>query len=295
MSDAQIAAVRRFVEGGGALIGTDQTSLFDEWGDARADFALGDLFGVARPSGADARAASERFRQNGAAQTYLRLTPELRASVDGPHVADEPRAAGVRHRVLAGFDQTDILAYGGTLEPLSVKPGATALLTFIPAFPAFPPETAWMRVPRTDVPGLVVNESSGRRVAFLPADIDRRFAIDNLPDHGDLLANLVRWAARDTIALHVDGPGLLNCELYRQRDRLVLHVVNLTSAGSWRAPVEELIPVGPIRIRVRAPAGFHARTISRRVSGGTERAVVRDGRIELQLRSVLDHEMVVIE
>jgi hypothetical protein len=295
MSDAQISSVRRFVERGGALIATDQTSLFDEWGDARADYALGDLFGVKRSVGTDARAASERLRQNGAAQTYLRLAPELRARVEGPHTPDEPRPDGKRHPALAGFEQTDILAYGGTLEALSVDAHATALLTFIPAFPAFPPETAWMRVPRTDVPGLVVNESTNRRVAFLPADIDRRFAIDNLPDHGDLMANLVRWGARDTIPLHVEGPGLLDCELYRQRNRLVLHVVNLTSAGSWRAPVDELIPVGPVRVRVRMPGGFRARTVALRVAGGTEPATVRDGIVEARLRSVLDHELVVIE
>ena len=31
------------------------------------------------------------------------------------------------------------------------------------------------------------------------------FARDNLPDHGNLLANLVRWAAHDNIPLTVDG------------------------------------------------------------------------------------------
>ncbi|MDB4884240.1 MAG: hypothetical protein JWL95_3006, partial [Gemmatimonadetes bacterium] len=295
MSDAQIAAVRRFVERGGSLIATDQTSLFDEWGDARSDFALADLFGVKRGAAGDARAASERLRQNGAAQTYLRLTPELRARVDGPHIADEPAVAGARHPVLAGFGETDILAYGGTLEPLAVDARAKTLLTFIPAFPAFPPETAWMRQPRTDVPGLVVNESGGRRVAFLAADIDRRFAIDNLPDHGDLMANLVRWAARDTIPMHVEGPGLLDCELYEQRGRLIVHVANLTSAGSWRAPVEELIPVGPLHIRVRAPSGVRPRSVALRVAGRTEPVVARNGMIDVQLRSVLDHELLVIE
>jgi hypothetical protein len=30
----------------------------------------------------------------------------------------------------------------------------------------------------------------------MPADLDRRFGRDNLPDHGDLLANLVRWASK---------------------------------------------------------------------------------------------------
>ncbi|HEU4720738.1 MAG TPA: alpha-amylase family protein, partial [Gemmatimonadaceae bacterium] len=263
LSDAQVASIRRFVERGGALIATGQTSLFDEWGDARPDFALADLLGVSRAGTTTAaRAASERFRGNAAAQTYLRLTPELRAGVDGPHVAGEPRVMGPRHPALRGFEQTDILPYGGALEPLRVATGATVLATFVPAFPAFPPETAWMREPRTDLPGLVIDEQRGRRVAFLPADIDRRYAIDNLPDHGDLLANLVRWAARDTIPLRVESPGLLNVELYRQAERLVLHVVNLTGVGSWRAPMEEIVPVGPVVVSLRDPVRAARRVVT---------------------------------
>ena len=34
-----------------------------------------------------------------------------------------------------------------------------------------------MRTPRTEIPGLVVSEASAGRVAYLPADIDRLFAV----------------------------------------------------------------------------------------------------------------------
>jgi len=134
--------------------------------------------------------------------TYLRLVPERRAHVDGPRTGSEPAVNGERHEVLRGFEETDLLPYGGVLEPLRVEAGAQVLATFVPAFPIYPPETAWMRVPKTDVPGLILNATvGGGRVAFLPADLDRRFSRDNLPDHGDLLANLVRWASRGDVPL----------------------------------------------------------------------------------------------
>ncbi len=63
-----------------------------------------------------------------------------------------------------------------------------------------------MRVPRTEIPGLVIREQNGARIAYLPADIDRRYEQGNIPDHGDLLANLVRWAAKDSLPLEVQGP-----------------------------------------------------------------------------------------
>ena len=46
MTDNQVAGIRKFVEGGGNLIATGETSLYNEWGDRRTDYALGDLFGA---------------------------------------------------------------------------------------------------------------------------------------------------------------------------------------------------------------------------------------------------------
>jgi len=292
LSDEQVAAVRRFVERGGALIATGQTSLCNEWGDPRPDFALADLFGA---TGGKAQRIAGDKRISETRHTYLRLTPELRGRVYGPKAGDEPAITGERHPVLAGFDETDILPYGGTLDPLTVNVKAKVLLTFIPSFPMFPPETAWMQEPRTKIPGLVVNESDDRRVVYLPADIDRRFALDNLPDHGDLLAGLVRWAVRGKLPLEVTGRGLLDCELYQQPGRMILHVVNLTSAGTWRSPVHELIPVGPFQARVRLPQGIRPKMLKMLVSQENRAATAENGWVQFELRSILDHEVVVLQ
>jgi hypothetical protein len=130
-------------------------------------------------------------------------------------------------------------------------------------------------------------------VAFLPADIDRRFARDNLPDHGNLLANLVRWAAKDRIPLAVDGPGLIDCHLYAQPGRVILHLVNLTSAGTWRAPVHELIPVGPLQVKVRLPDSVREGELRMLVSHQQQRTAVENGWLRFELPSLLDHELVV--
>jgi hypothetical protein len=297
MSDAQVASVRRFVEGGGGLLATGQSSLCNEWGDGRSDFALADLFGAHLPENHGMRNETTRHRWAAeSAHTYLRLTPELRARGDVPHAPDEPPATGERHPVLRGFDATDILPFGGTLEALRIDASAQVLATFIPPFPVSPPEMSWMRTPKTDIAGLVVSErTKGARVAYLAADLDRRFGRDNLPDHGDLLANLVRWTARDDVPLRVEGPGLVDCHMYRQSGRAILHLVNLTNAGTWRAPVDELIPVGPLRVAVRLPDGVPGRRLRLLVSGGTTSPATADGWATFELRSLLDHEVAVIE
>lgn len=288
MSAAQVDSVRQFVARGGHLVATGESSRFDEWGDPRADYGLADLF-RAHVVGTD----SARRRATSQTQhSYLRLTPELRARVDGPTSRAEPPVTGERHAALAGLDDTDILAYGGELAPLRVDRGAAVLATYIPPFPIFPPEDSWMRQPHTDIPGLIVSESrAGGRVAFLPADLDRRYGRENLPDHGDVLANLVRWAAGDTMPLRVEGAGFVDCHLYRQERRLVLHLVNLTSAGTWRAPVDELIPVGPLHVSVRMPA---VSSVQMLVSRRPVRAVMRQGWATFDVGRVADHEVAVI-
>ena len=304
LSDTQAASVRRFVEQGGSLIATGQTGLYDEWGDARADFALADLFGCHFVGDARATLSSRSPRegsQTGGAfapspsgHTYLRLSPELRVRVDGPKAGDEPAAAGTRHSVLRGFDETDILAFGGTLSALRVDPGGIVPLTYVPPFPTYPPETAWMREPKTDIPGLVLSQRGASRIAFMPADIDRRYAAEHLPDHAMLLANIVRWAAGDRMPIAVDGPGLVDCHLYEQPGRMILHMVNLTSEATWRAPLDELIKVGPFTVKVVVPTAIRRPTARLLVSGLTRPVTTQNGMAALTVESILDHEVVVI-
>jgi hypothetical protein len=297
LTDAQVASVRNFVQKGGGLIGSGAASLCDSWGDARPDLALADLFGVSLPP--DHGLRHEAARRRSAAensQTYLRLIPEWRAKVYGPHIAGEPPATGERHPVLKGFEETDILPYGGTLEPLTVDASAQALLTFVPPRPAMPPEAIWSLNDHTDIPGLIVNERAGfGRVAYLAADIDRRFARNNMADFGLLLDNLLRWAARDDIPLSVEGPGLIDTHLYRQDGRAIVHLVNLTNANTWRGPVEELIPVGPLKIGVNLPADLRAGNLRLLVSGQQPALTVVDGWTRFELPSILDQEVAVIE
>jgi hypothetical protein len=49
LDDDKLELIRRFVERGGAVVGTEYSSLFDEWRRRRRDFGLKDLFGVAAP------------------------------------------------------------------------------------------------------------------------------------------------------------------------------------------------------------------------------------------------------
>jgi hypothetical protein len=296
LTDEQIAVIRRFVEGGGGLIATGESSLFNEWGDRRSDYALGDLFG-AHVDEQRKTVTNNAFRESAdeTYHTYLRLTPELRKNVNGPKTGMEPQIIGERHPVLKGFDETDIISFGGLLEPLKTDKDTEVVMTFIPQFPIYPPETAWMREPKTDIPGLVLKRTTaGSRIAFMPADIDRQFGRYNLPDHGNLLANLIRWASKDDIPLTVECAGFLDCNIYHQPGRLILHIVNLTSAGTWRQPVDELIPVGPLKVRIRLLEDVKGKSLRLLVSDQKISFSIEKGWVSFEINSISDHEVIVI-
>jgi hypothetical protein len=114
-----------------------------------------------------------------------------------------------------------------------------------------------------------------------------------LPDHGRLLANAVHWAAGD-LPLRVEGPGAIDCHLYRQGVRQILHLVNLSGAGEWPAYLEEHLPVGPLTVSVRWPVGTDVRA---RCCVEPEGLPVthRDGRATVTLDRLVDHQVIVFE
>lgn len=114
LSDEQVRALEAFVAGGGNLIATGETGAAGEFGEARADFALASLFGLHRGFGSrGGQDAPNPSIETSSRHSYLRLAPELRSRVNGPADPGAPPAVGVRHPLLAGLDEADVIFIGG--------------------------------------------------------------------------------------------------------------------------------------------------------------------------------------
>jgi hypothetical protein len=93
----------------------------------------------------------------------------------------------------------------------------------------------------------------------------------------------------------VTGPGVLDVTVWRQRDSLTVHLVNLTNPMMMKGPIRELIPVGPQKVRLRLPAGVEPRAVHL-LAAGQDPPVERSGpNLTLSVPSVLDHEIVAID
>jgi hypothetical protein len=70
--------------------------------------------------------------------------------------------------------------------------------------------------------------------------------------------------------------------------------VNLTSAATWRQPLEELIPVGPVEVKVRLPKKIRGKDIELRVSNQKMTGKIADGWTTFTISSIIDHEMAIM-
>jgi hypothetical protein len=72
-------------------------------------------------------------------------------------------------------------------------------------------------------------------------------------------------------------------------------LVNLTAASSGREPIDDIVPVGPLKIRVHLPANVRGRRVQLRVAGTVTTARMVGGWAQFDVPSVAEHELIVIE
>jgi len=272
LSEAQCRQLGEFVHGGGSLVATFETSLYDEWGVPRREFGLADLFGV-----------SFKGRIAGPMQnSYLRL--------------EHNSFGGKPHPLLRGLEDAPRIINGvHRLEVSATAPFAPAPLTLIPSYPDLPMEKVYPRVSKTDVPQVYLREFGAGRVIYFPWDIDRTFWEVLCVDHFKLLRNAIEWATNEPPLITVSGPSVLDVTVWRQKGSMTVHLVNLTNPMMMKGPVRELIPVGPLQIKLRLPEGVRPRRV-RLLAANKNLPVERTGQhIRIVVPSVLDHEIVAID
>ncbi len=271
LSDAQCEELRLYVARGGSILATHETSLYDEWGVRRQNFGLAGLFGV---------------KFNGRVEgpmhnSYLRLETDP--------------ATGKRHPILAGFEDTERIINGARRVDVSAVEKLSVPLTLIPSYPDLPMEMVYPRVPKTDIPEVCVREIGSSRIVYFPWDIDRIFWEVLCVDHGRLLRNAVEWAANEEKPATVSGQGVLDVTVWRQKDSMTVHLVNLTNPMMMKGPLREVIPVTAQEVTVRLPHGKKARKVQLLVAGGSPSMRETSGGLTLAVSSVGIHEVIAID
>jgi hypothetical protein len=253
------AALRRHVAAGGGLI-LGCGTLHPAHGPAGGETDLADLLGVGMPPGPN-----------------------------GPHPNGYIDVATTRqHSLHAGIGDTDYLPAGTWHAPVVSAVGAGR---YQPPLP-FLADLAVVEHPPPDDPVIVQHD----RCLYLASDLDALHGEAQLPDTRTLLGNcldVARDGRRPTC--EVSGPGIVDVNVWQQRERWTVHLVNLTNPNLYGGPVDELVPVGPQTITLRL--GGEPAPAARLLRSGHAVPVEAsaEGNITVVVPTIEDFEVVAID
>jgi hypothetical protein len=256
LSDAQVAAVRQYVHDGGGLVMTGETSLFDELGRPRHDFALADLAGVSyqgRPKAPEKRPALDPEFAISVGDDYWKQ----RVGVAKLTWTDHPL---VRDDRLAKLVPTKAVTFRGPMVWVSEPKEADAV--------------AWRMTPdgwdKSPLPGAVCRRVGKGKVVYLASAVDAALWSYAYPYQRRLLARAMEWAASAPPSLSVTAPMCVQASYWTQSDkagrRVVVHLFNnVNTTGGHGLPAaevplrEETVPIAGIRVRFErdAPKRVH--------------------------------------
>lgn len=271
MSDLQAQALRGYAQRGGAVLATYQTGLFDATGTPRRDFALGDLFGIAR----DGDPVSDS------------------ATVLGLFAPNHLQSIRRRGATTEGFVDTSWIAGPTWVQP--IRATAEVPYTLIAPYPVYPPEAVYQRVPPSDRPAVVLRESGAGRTAYLAGDMDATYwRLDN-PDLGRQFVNVVQWLLNGKNPVTVSGDGLMEVIGWQTRPGYAIHLLNYNSPNAFRGHMRKPVPLGPQTVRLRLPDSTKLRSARLLRAGRAVDMKQGDGWIEIVVPDVAVHEVLALE
>lgn len=264
LSDLQAQKIRRFVERGGGLVALHESSLYDEYGSRRDDFALADVFG----------ASFKRVRD------HMGFLPHYRNFVIAallPHEITDDESIEQDFRMDRGEDRPEVLgrtmSYVGLMSEVSSKADATTA-AFISSIgdpgginsqgldrDALGKVFETGQAPEAQAPLLLTRRHGKGRVVYLAGDLGQSYFVTPFPAQRKLLTNSARWVARDRQpTVEIDAPLCVLSNVFEQKaeNRTVVHLLNQFNSAAGRSlPAgspsarEEVVPLHGIRVTFR--------------------------------------------
>jgi hypothetical protein len=260
LSDQQCRQLSAYVDRGGSLLATFETSLYTERNERRTDFGLADVFGI--------RKAGDIIGTNGNA--YLARIEK-------------------QHAILTGFAGTNWIP--GAENRVPVAPVEGPILTVVPGFVAYPPELSYPLQSRTNEPAVVVREKGKSRLVYFPGDIERTMWQSGHTDLARLLQNSIRWVAGANPPVTIEGQGVIESFAWETQAGFAVHLLNYTNPAMHRGWIREFYPIGPQKVRMTLPAGRLVTRVELLRAGTDIPFQMAGATIEFTIPAVLDYEV----
>ena len=235
LSDRQCEQIGSYVQAGGSIVASFETSLYDENLKPRENFGLAELLGIHK--------AENVVGTNG--NPYY-------ARIEAPHAVPP-------HPILKGFSNTNWLP--GAENRIPLAPVQNAVLTVVPGFVRYPPELAYPPIAHTDEPAVVLRERGRSRTAYFPGDIERTYW---LTGHGDLLRllhNTIGWITNDERVIDIEGEGFMEIFCWETEPGYAVHLLNYTNPDAQHGWIQATHPLGAQTVRLKLPPSVKVKSV----------------------------------
>lgn len=229
-----VEAIREFVRGGGSVLADQRTSL--AWEGGTGAFALGDVFG----------ADLQGDPVTGVRNNYIEFQEE--------------------HPIRAGFNGASRIIGGTETLPITLRPGATAPIGFVPPHPDLPMEEVYPR-PGVRQPAVVTNDYGAGRAVYCAFNLGEVLWEHLLTDHRQLVRNIVMWLLAGRSRWSVHGEGLVDLACREAASTSVISIVNLHSPFALRGELDAVAPLGRQVVEMQPNRPGHTAEVTLLISG----------------------------
>jgi len=288
LDETQLAAIRRFVERGGGLVATEDTSLCNEFGDVKESLGLADLLGVQHlglaESGASTETLDVNFARNLPADYWDKRKGVWDFQRQGESFLQSPK--------LVELIGTDRVTFKG--PAVEVKPTTGQVLATLE--------------PRAEssghsLPAVVSNIHGKGRVVYFPAGIDAAYYLTPYPYERVMLRQAVEFVAPNPAPIEVDAPMCVHAVAMRQNkngQRLVIHFFNDVNTTAFHGmpaddvPLrEESLPIAGAKLRLY---GYSVKQVRQEPAGTVLQTLAfANNAIEIVVPTFDVHVMIVVE
>jgi type 1 glutamine amidotransferase len=248
LDNAQVAAVKQFVNTGGGLVASLDSSLFDEFGNPRTNFALADVLGVEHGG---LISASEPVARDAIDENFARsITPDYWEKRKNVFDFKQDTGSFLNRGKMAVYVATNNVTFKGPAVRVMAK-GPTAKVS------------GTLRVKSSEgtveVPGVVTHTYGRGRVVYLAAGFDAAYYLYAYPYQRLILKNAINWAAGSPAPISVEAPMCVHSTVMRQStggaERLIVHLYSDLNTTAFHAlpnddvPLrEEIVPIHAIQV-----------------------------------------------
>ena len=234
LDDRQVAAVRKFVSNGGGLVASLDTSLFDEYGNPRDNFALADVFG-----------ADYRGLLTETTVPNEELDVNFSKSIGPDYWEKRKNVFDFRQEVTSFLNQGKMRTYVNDQLVTFKGPAVKVRSDGSERVPC------WIRFKTApevvEHPAVVTQKFGKGSVVYFAAGLDAGYYSYAYPYQRLVIKQAIEWAANEKPPVRVTAPMCVHSTVMRQQkeagSRLVVHLFNDLNTTAHHALPQDDIPL----------------------------------------------------